>query len=83
LGNQTYWLDFCIFCHKANIDLECDGERYHSLPDAFTKDRLRNNQLTSRGWHVLRFSSTEIYRNLKDCLNVVERTIHTLEGLKN
>lgn len=80
---QAYCLDFCIFCQKANIDLECDGERYHALPDALTKDRLRNNQLASVGWSVLRFSSTEIYRNLRDCLNVVERTIHTLEGLKD
>lgn len=82
LDNQTYCLDFCIFCQKANIDLECDGERYHALPGAFMKDRLRNNQLTSLGWHVLRFSGTEIYRNLKNCLAIVERTIHTLKGLK-
>ena len=83
LGNQTYCLDFCIFCQKANIDLECDGERYHNIPGAYTKDRLRNNQLTSFGWHVLRFSSTEIHRNLKNCLTVVKRTIHTLKGLRN
>lgn len=81
--NQTYCLDFCIFCQKANIDLECDGERYHALPGAFTKDRLRNNRLTSIGWQVLRFSGTEIYRGLKNCLTTVERTIYTLKGLKN
>lgn len=83
LDKQTYCLDFCIFCQKANIDLECDGEKYHTLPDAFTKDRLRNNRLTSLGWHVLRFSGTQVYRDLKDSLNVVERTIHTLKGLKD
>ena len=83
LGKQVYCLDFCIFCQKANIDLECDGERYHNLPGAYTKDRLRNNQLTSFGWHVLRFSSAEIYRNLKNCLTVVKRTIHALKGLRN
>ncbi len=83
VGNQTYCLDFCIFCKKADVDVECDGERYHSLPEAFTRDRIRNNQLTSFGWHVLRFSSTEIYRNLKNCLNTVERTIHILKGLKD
>jgi len=83
LGNQVYCLDFCIFCQKANIDLECDGERYHNIPGAYTKDRIRNNQLTSFGWHVLRFSSTEIHRNLKNCLTVVKRTIHTLKGLRD
>jgi len=82
LNEQVYYLDFCIFCQKANIDLECDGERYHILPQAFTKDRIRNNQLNSFGWHVLRFSSTEINRNIKNCLATVGRTIHTLSGLK-
>ncbi|MFH1519515.1 MAG: DUF559 domain-containing protein [Candidatus Omnitrophota bacterium] len=81
--NQTYCLDFCIFCQKANIDLECDGERYHALPGAFTKDRIRNNRLASIGWQVLRFSGTEIYGGLKNCLTTVEKTIYTLKGLKN
>jgi len=83
LSNQTYCLDFCIFCRKANIDLECDGERYHTLPEAFTRDRLRNNQLTSFGWYVLRFSGKEIYRNLKNSLVTVEKTISTLRGLRD
>ncbi len=83
LGKQTYCLDFCIFCQEANIDLECDGERYHTLREALVADRLRNNQLTSFGWHVLRFSSREIYRNLRNCLTITERTIHTLNGLKD
>lgn len=81
LNAKIYCLDFCIFCKRANIDLECDGERYHALPEAFTKDRLRNNQLTSLGWHVLRFSSTEVNRKLNECLNMVDRTINTLKGL--
>ena len=82
LGYQTYCLDFCIYCKKANIDVECDGERYHALPDAFTKDRIRNNQLESFGWHVLRFSGKDIHRNLENSLLTVERTISNLKGLK-
>lgn len=81
-GNQMYCLDFCIFCKRANIDLECDGERYHVLPDAVTKDRMRNNQLTSFGWHILRFSGSEINRNLKECLQLIAKTIQFLAGLK-
>ncbi len=68
---------------REDIDLECDGERYHTLPKALATDRLRNNQLTSLGWYVLRFSSREVYRNLGNCLTITERTIHTLNGLKN
>ena len=81
IGSQIFCLDFCIFCQKANIDVECDGERYHNFPDAFTKDRIRNNQLTSFGWSVLRFSGKEIYHNLKYSLSMIEKTISTLGGL--
>jgi very-short-patch-repair endonuclease len=83
VDTQYYCLDFCIFCQRANIDLECDGEKFHTLPDALARDRLRNNRLTSFGWHVLRFSGKEIHQNLKTCLTTVNRTIHTLDGLKS
>jgi len=49
-GAQKYFLDFGIFCNKGNIDIECDGETYHILPEALARDRERNNQLTSFGW---------------------------------
>jgi len=81
VGGKTYCLDFGIFCKKGNIDLECDGERYHILPEALAKDRKRNNQLTSFGWRVLRFSGKEISRAILDCFKIIERTIFNLGGL--
>jgi very-short-patch-repair endonuclease len=81
VGGRFFCLDFGIFCKKGNIDLECDGEKYHILPDALTKDRERNNQLTSYGWQVLRFFGKEINHNLRDCLKIIERTINNLGGL--
>ncbi|HRS22713.1 MAG TPA: DUF559 domain-containing protein [Candidatus Woesebacteria bacterium] len=81
VGGQIFCLDFGIFCKKGNIDLECDGERYHTLPEALARDRKRNNQLTSFGWRVLRFSGKEISQDIGNCLRVVERTIGTLGGL--
>lgn len=82
IKNQWYILDFCIFCNKGNIDIECDGERYHTLPDALTYDRLRNNNLTSYGWHVLRFFSREINRDLNNCIGIIYKTINSLGGEK-
>ena len=81
VNNRFYCLDFGIFCKKGDIDVECDGEKYHILPDALTRDRERNNQLTSFGWNVLRFSGKEINRTLQNCFRVVEKTINNLEGL--
>ncbi len=78
VGGKFYCLDFGLFCRKGNMDVECDGERYHILPEALARDRERNNGLTSFGWHVLRFSGKEINQSLKDCFSVIERTINNL-----
>ncbi len=79
-GSQMYCLDFCVFCKKRNIDIECDGERYHTLPDALSRDRQRNNDLASQGWAVLRFSGTQIRNDLPDCVRLIKKTISTNAG---
>lgn len=81
VDQQKYCLDFGVFCKKGSIDIECDGEKYHSLPEALTRDRIRNNQLTSYGWQVLRFPGKEINKNLNECFEIIEKTINTLGGL--
>lgn len=82
-GNKKYFLDFGIFCRHGKIDVECDGKKYHSLPNALVNDRLRNNQLASLGWQVLRFSGQDIIYNITDCVTTIERTINNLGGLHN
>ena len=81
VNNQFYCLDFGIFCNKGNIDVECDGEKYHILPEALARDRQRNNRLTSYGWRVLRFSGKEIYHSIQQCLGLIKKTIYSLSGL--
>lgn len=45
------------------IIVECDGFDYHSDKARFTNDRRRDRALQDRGYQVLRFSGSEIYRN--------------------
>ena len=78
-GN-TYFLDFGIFCKKGRIDVECDGREFHSGEDAHEKDRKRNNELTSYGWSILRFSGKEINSNSEECVKKIRRTIRKLRG---
>lgn len=78
---KMYCLDFCVFCKERNIDVECDGETYHTLPKALARDRERNNELMSQGWSVLRFSGSQIRENLPECLYLIEKTIRTNSGL--
>jgi len=60
--------------------VECDGEKYHILPEALAKDRERNNELTSFGWSVLRFTGKEINQAIKNCFRIIEKTINNLGG---
>lgn len=82
-GEKSYFLDFGVYCREGKIDVECDGEAYHILPEALSRDRERNNELTSYGWHILRYSGKEINKTLKKCLINIENTIHHLGGISD
>ncbi len=73
-------LDLALFCRDGNIDVECDGELYHTGPARAEVDRTRDNRLVSGGWHVLRFSGREIVRTPGLCLATIQRTVRTLGG---
>jgi len=82
-GRKIYCLDFGILCKEGKIDVECDGSAYHSSKKDVAKDRDRNNELTSYGWSVLRFTGSEIIQNPEECIKKVKRTIETLNGVDN
>jgi very-short-patch-repair endonuclease len=77
---QPCCLDFAIFCKDGNLNVECDGEEFHSTKEAQIKDRKRDNDLTSIGWSILRFSGKEINQSSKDCVRQIKRTIKLLKG---
>ena len=52
INDQRYFLDFAIFCCKGKVDIECDGEKYHTALEDLDKDRKRDNELTSFKWHI-------------------------------
>lgn len=74
-------LDFAVFCKEGKLNVECDGESYHTTKEAQIKDRKRDNDLTSIGWSILRFSGKEIYSSPKDCVMQIKRTIRSLKGI--
>ncbi|TET76024.1 MAG: DUF559 domain-containing protein [Candidatus Cloacimonadota bacterium] len=79
---RTYCLDFGLFCREGKIDVECDGEAYHSSREALNKDRMRNNELASYGWLVLRFTGTEINKDAKACVRQIKKVINSLKGVE-
>ncbi|OYD14998.1 hypothetical protein CH330_06890 [candidate division WOR-3 bacterium JGI_Cruoil_03_51_56] len=76
-----YMLDMALFCSDGNLDIECDGELYHSGKEARERDRSRDNALTSDGWRILRFSGKQILDYTGQCLRVVRKTVKKLGGI--
>lgn len=71
-------LDFYIPSLKLNI--ECDGNYWHSLPGAKQRDRRRDSWLRSQGIRVVRLTETAIKAN---CVSAVTAALarHTRERL--
>ncbi|MCX8015367.1 MAG: DUF559 domain-containing protein [candidate division WOR-3 bacterium] len=77
---KPYCLDFAIFCKSGKINVECDGEKYHSSKQNVIRDRKRNNDLTSKGWLILRYSGREINYNIKNCIKQIKQAIKMLNN---
>lgn len=77
---KIYILDFAIFCKLRPINVECDGDTWHDLPDQVHYDKRRNNELESKGWSVLRFTSKDIRQNLSYCRDLLFQTINRNGG---
>lgn len=76
----TYLLDFAIFCKSHPIDVECDGDAWHDLPERVHYDKRRNNELESQGWSVLRFTQEEIERCMEKSVSLLYDTINKNGG---
>jgi len=77
---KKYRLDFVIFCKSGPLNIECDGEKWHSRSAQRKKDRLRDIALKKEGWSILRLKESEITGNLKGCITRIEEKIESLGG---
>ena len=80
-GGSGYMLDMAVFCRDSNLDIECDGDTYHSGRDKADEDRERDNALTTAGWHILRFSGRRILHDTGHCVDTVGRTVRRFGGV--
>jgi len=63
---KNYIIDF--FCHELLLAIEIDGS-YHNHPEVSVSDLTRQQEIEKLGVNFLRFSETEVRKNI---LNVVE-----------
>lgn len=72
----NYIVDF--YCSKAKLIIELDGSQHYE-PEHQEKDRLRDAELNSLGFTVMRFSNDEVYFEIEA---VVEQIYLFLESVK-
>jgi len=82
-GERFFYLDFALFCRERNIDVECDGDEFHSKIEDIKRDKKRNNLLESQGWSVLRFTTDDIRRSLGDAIALTKKTVNQYGGLQD
>ena len=79
--DASYDLDFFVECSdRAKINIECNGDTYHSTKAARDRDRRRNTYLTTSGWLVQRFGTDEIRNDIRGCVDQVRTLINQHGG---
>lgn len=60
------------------LAIEVDGFEHHSSPEAFQRDRSRQNRLVALGWTVLRFTWSDVVRNPAHVAKMIAKAIQRL-----
>jgi very-short-patch-repair endonuclease len=81
INARHYFLDFAIYCIKGNIDIETDGDHWHANPERAAQDNVRQNDLETNGWKILRFSSLQIQEQIQEyCVGMIVDNVEKLGG---
>lgn len=77
---HKYRIDFVIKTSNGlSIAIECDGLQFHANASTYIRDRVRDRYLQRRGFHIMRFSSVEIFNNLNDCIKEIDETFWMIQ----
>lgn len=83
INNHEYLLDFSIHCTYGKIDVEADGDSWHSTREQICKDNKRDNALETEGWRTLRFNTQQVQEEMASyCVPTIAENINRLGGLK-
>lgn len=67
-NERNYRIDYAIFGQEIKIAVELDGFEFHGSRQAFSYDRLRQNDLQAAGWTILRFSYDSVRSETARCV---------------
>ena len=82
VNKRNYFLDFAMYCAMGKVDVETDGDFWHANPEKAADDNLRDNDLKTSGWQVLRFSTLQIQEQTAEyCMPTVVKSINSYGGI--
>ena len=70
---QPFAMDFAI--PDIRLDIEADGEKWHTNPEDKQSDNERDMKLAHNGWTVIRFPESAINENMQQVQKVLEDAI--------
>jgi very-short-patch-repair endonuclease len=81
-NDLSYRLDFAFFCNQGKLDVETDGDTWHTEKEHIALDNQRNNDIEAQGWHVMRFNTQQIKEQRAEyCLPRIQDSLNNLGGL--
>ncbi len=75
-----YRVDFFVKTSYKGISsvtvIECDGHEFHEkTKEQASRDKKRDRSITAEGASILRFSGSDIHRNLEQCVEDIEEIL--------
>lgn len=59
--------DIVLIDGERRLVVECDGAAYHGSPEQVERDKRRDRYCVVRGYFVMRFTGSEIKRDVRGC----------------
>jgi DNA mismatch endonuclease (patch repair protein) len=60
---------------RPNICIYCDGNYWHNYPNGTERDKKINKILKDNNYIVFRFWGSEIKKNVKECVDIIEEEV--------
>ena len=72
-GGTSRYLD--IGWWEQRVGAEFDGRLSHMTPEQLRDDRWRHNWITEKGWMLLHFTSSDVYRGYRSMVATAARAL--------
>lgn len=68
---------------EIRLGIELDGHDYHKTKQQRTHDAKRDRQLTKNGWHIIRYTGSEVYTEVWKCVVDLDKLAKRIWGDKD